>query len=136
MKDIFKRSILFLGRLNVAAHHGQPAEFQFPLPRVIGVASFVCFVSLILIYWVARPVVELFNSWWAELLVYGIIPTLAAFVILYRSSWHREMTGAARTGSLLLLSCVILGCSLIVIGASVFVVLICGDAIQARAGGR
>jgi hypothetical protein len=136
MKDIFKRSILYLSRLNVAAHHGQPSEFQFPLPRDIGIASFACFVSLILIYWVTRPVVELFNIWWAELLVYGIIPTSAAFIILYRSSWHREMTGAARTGSLLLLSCVIFGCSLIVIGASFFIVLFCGDAIQARTGGR
>lgn len=31
------------------------------------------------------------------------------FVVLYRSDWHREITGVARTGSLLLLSGVILG---------------------------
>ena len=75
----------------------------------VGVCSIACFVSLALVYFAARPVVSRLEVWWAELLVYALIPTLLTFILLYRSSWHREITGAPRTLSLALLSSVILG---------------------------
>ena|ERR1022692_639310 len=82
--------------------------FKSPIERLFVIASFICFVSLVFIYWVARPVVKLLGVWWVELLAYSIIPISVTFIILYRSRWHPEITGARRTSSLLLLSCVIL----------------------------
>jgi hypothetical protein len=113
-----------------------PSEFQFPMPRAIAVASLACFVSLIFIYWVARAAVEMLGVWWAELLVYGSVPIFATFIILYRSNWHQEVTGMPRTCYLLLVSCLILGALLFLLGVSVLVVSLFTSAIPARAGGR
>ena len=60
-----------------------------------------------LVYWVARRVVERLENGWLQLLVYAFVPMTIAFVILYRSDWHPEITGAARTCSLLFLSVII-----------------------------
>lgn len=116
VKCIIKRFTMFLGHLSVMDDNEQTPEVQSPLQRVIVIASIACFVSLTFIYWVARPAVELLEVRWVELLVYAIIPISVTFIILYRSCWHREITGAARTCSLLLLSCIILGGELIAIG--------------------
>jgi cytochrome bd-type quinol oxidase subunit 2 len=135
MNAFIKRCALFLGRWRVVNHHDRPSEFQFPLPRVIVIALLACLVSLLFIYWAARPVVERLEVWWVEWLVYALIPIAVTFIILYCSSWHREITGAARTCSLLLLSCVILGGLLFAIGISVFVVWFCSQSLP-KAGGR
>ena len=103
MKNTIKRFAMCLARLSVPNNNGQPSEIQSP----IGVSSFVCFVSLAFICWVARHAVWLLQVWWAELLVYALIPISVTFIILYRSCWHREITGAARTLLLILLSCII-----------------------------
>ena len=95
----------------------QAPEVQSPLRRAIVIAFIASFVSLILFYCVARPAVSQLQVWWVELLVYAFIPIAVTFIILYRSCWHREITGAARTCSLLLLSSVILGSELIAVGA-------------------
>ncbi len=95
----------------------QTPEVQSPLRRDIVIASTASFVSLIIFYCAAKPAVSQLQGWWVELLVYAIIPISVAFIILYRSCWHREITGAARTCSLLLISCMILGGDLIAIGA-------------------
>src|ERR1039457_1520485 len=94
----------------------QTPEVQTPLRRVIVIASIASLVSLVFFYCVARPAVSRLQVWWVELLVYAIIPISVTFIILYRSCWHREITGAARTCSLLLISCIILGGDLIAIG--------------------
>jgi hypothetical protein len=94
----------------------QTPDVQSPLQRAVVMASIACFVSLIIIYWVARPAVELLHVRWVEWLVYAIIPISVTFIILYRSCWHPEITGAARTYSLLLLSCIILVGVFIAIG--------------------
>jgi len=60
--------------------------------------------------WVARPMVEKLEVDWAVLLVDTLVTIAVTFVSLYRSCWHPEITGAARTISLLLLSCLILLC--------------------------
>ena len=95
----------------------QTPEVQSPSQRAIVIASIACFISLIIFYWVARHAVELLEVRWIEWLVYAIIPISVTFIILYRSCWHREITGAARTCSLLLISCIILGGDLIAVGA-------------------
>jgi len=94
-----------------------PQRAQSP----VGVCSLVCFVSLALFYLAARPVVSRLHVWWAELLIYALVPTLVTFIILYRSGWHRELTGAVRTFCVMLLSGVIMGGALLV--AVVFIIL-------------
>jgi len=103
---------MFLGRLSIVNHGDQPATGHLP----VAISAFACFVSWVFIYWVARPVVSLLQVWWAELLVYALIPILLAFIIQYRSCWHREITGAARTLFLILSSCMIFGGVLIASG--------------------
>ncbi len=69
-----------------------------------------------LVYWATRRVVERLQNGWVQLLVYAFVPMTIAFVILYRSDWHPEITGAARTCLLILL------CGIIFIG----VLIACG----------
>lgn len=136
MKRIIRRFILLLGQLSFAAHQERLSEFQFPLTRMIAMASFGCLATLMFIYWVARPVVESSQDWWTELLVDALIPVLVTFIILYRSNWHRELSGVARMRSLLLVSFGILGGLLAIIGASFFVVSFLLKTIPAGVGGR
>ena len=70
----------------------------------------VCFAAFVFMNWVARPMVEKLEVDWAVLLVDMLVPISVTFVSLYRSCWHPEITGAARTFSLLFLSCFILLC--------------------------
>jgi hypothetical protein len=107
---------MFLGHLSVMDDNEQTPEVQSPLQRVIVIASIACFASLMFFYWVGKPAIELLEVRWIELLVYSVIPISVTFTILYRSCWHREITGAARTCCLLLLSGIILGGELIAIG--------------------
>jgi hypothetical protein len=134
MKCNFKQFTLFVGRF--MGHRDQPPEFQFPFSRAIGVASFVCFVSLILVYWIARPAVRLIEVRWVGWLAYALLPVTVTFITLYRSSWHPEMRGAARTGSVLLVSCVILGCILLIAGTLVSIGWFYLSGISPRSGGR
>jgi hypothetical protein len=98
----------------------QIPEVQSFSKRAIIIASSVCFASSICFYWIARPAVSQLQVLWMELLVYAIIPISVTFIVLYRSYWHREITGVARTCSLLLLSCIILAGEIIAI-----VILLC-----------
>ena len=71
-------------------------------------SSFVCAVSLVLCYVITRPIVGLLEvGWILILLLYTVIPTSVTFIFLYRSCWHRGITGVARTVSLIFLSCAI-----------------------------
>jgi hypothetical protein len=99
----------------------QTPEVQSPLRRDIVIASIASLVSLTIFFCAARPAVSKLQVWWAELLIYAFIPISVAFVILYRSCWHREIAGAARTCSLLMISCIILAGDLIAVGAMLFV---------------
>jgi hypothetical protein len=93
------------------------AEVQPLLRRDIAAAAIASLVSLIFFYWFTRPMVSQLQDWWRELLAYAVLPVAVAFVILYRSGWHREITGLARTCSLLLVSCAILMGDLIAVVA-------------------
>jgi hypothetical protein len=112
----------------------QTPEVQSPSQRAIVIASIACFISLTIIYWVARPAVELLHVRWAEWLVYAIISISVTFIILYRSCWHPEITGATRTCSLLLLSCIILVGVFIAIGVMLCMILFCVGAVSNGSG--
>ena len=100
-------------------------EEPSPLQRVFATASIVCFASLMIFYWVARPVIELLEVRWIECMVYSTIPITVTFIILYRSCWHQEIIGAARTCALLLLSGVVLGGVVSVMGIMLLVLMFC-----------
>ena len=103
---------------------------QSPLQRDMVIASIACFVSLLVFYSVARPAVELLEVFWEELLAYAVIPMAVTFIILYRSCWHREIVGAARTGCLLLISCIILFGVLFGIGVMICMGWFCLNAVS------
>jgi hypothetical protein len=108
----------------------QSPEVQSPIQRDFITASIACFASLIFIYWVASPAVKLLEVRWIELLVYSSIPISVTFIILYRSCWHREITGAARTFCLLLLSGIIFGGEVIATGIIFCIAMFCLNAMQ------
>jgi hypothetical protein len=112
VKWIINRLEVFLSRFHVLRPSEAPSEVSSP----VGIALIACIVCSVLIFWAAGPVVVSLHVWWAELLVYALIPILVTFIILYRSDWHQEITGAARTSLLLLLSCIIFCCALIAMG--------------------
>lgn len=104
-------------------------EEQHPLRRILTIAAVACFASSLGFYLISRREVAQLQVWWAELLVYAVVPVAVTFVVLYRSDWHREITGAARTCSLLLLSGAILGGEMILA-----VVMFCVAAVFICAG--
>ena len=106
------------------------SEVQSPLQRDVVIASIACFVSLLVFYSVARPAVELLEVFWEELLAYAVLPMAVTFIILYRSCWHREIMGAARTGCLLLLSSGILAGVLLAIGLMLSLLWFCFNAVS------
>ena len=115
-------------------------EVQSPLQRVIAVASTASFVSLIFSFVAARWAVSQLQGWWVQLLAYAIVPVSVAFIILYRSCWHREIKGGARTCSLLLVSCAILAGDVVAVGvvicaAVVFICLIAFFVMSLRVTG-
>jgi hypothetical protein len=85
----------------------QMPEFRSPLRRTMVMASLTSLVSAIIFYGAVSGVVSELDVWWKELLAYATVPVFLTYFILYRSCWRREITGTARTCSLLLLSCVI-----------------------------
>lgn len=91
----------------------------------IGLAGFFCAVSLLAAWMIARLVDHFTDVEWLAWFIRIFIPTLAAFTLLYRSAWHRELSVATRILSLLLSACVIYVVVLIlfalaVIAAAVF----------------
>jgi hypothetical protein len=68
----------------------------------------VCFVSSTFFYPIAGRVIEPLEIGWVKFLIYAIVPASVTFIFLYRSRWHPEITGVARTCSLLLITCEIL----------------------------
>ena len=89
-------------------------------PPVV-MAALACLICCPVMYWAAGPAMDRLEAWWAKLLFYSLIPLLVTFITLYRSCWHREMAGAARTGCLVVLSCVIFCSDLVIIGILVAV---------------
>jgi len=59
------------------------------------------------VYAVARPAIHMIHIGWVELLAYALVPISATMTIFYRSGAERELSGLARFGCLLLISCAI-----------------------------
>ena len=70
-----------------------------------------------------KPAVEWFRVWWAELLIYTLLPLTLTFTILYGSCIHREMKSAVRALFLLLVSLLIFGGACLALGAIAFIAL-------------
>ena len=99
-----------LGRLR-AMNTDEPPSKPQP-PYVIAVIASLA--SLVFVHLVFKSAIAWLEVWWAELLAYALFPISVIFVILYRSCWHRELTGATRTLSLIGLSSFILAAVLLV----------------------
>ena len=110
-----KRFPMFLDWLN---HSHQPPEAQSPFKASVAAAL----ISFILICWIDGGVISLRQAWWTQLLAYAFIPILLAFIILYRSSWHREMGSVTRSLATALMSCLIFAGALMAFGATVVLI--------------
>ena len=103
------------------SNNEQTEESQPP----IGLAGLACFGTLAVVYLATSPLIGFQGIWGILWLLDFFIPVLAAFVILYRSSWHRELPNVTRILSMMLSSCIIyavvfIAGALIVAIASVF----------------
>ena len=85
-----------------------------PADAAKGVAFFFCFVSLGLAYAVMRKVTAAFQTLWLEALVCTLVPIAAAFVSLYLSRWHRELSRATRSLWVLGEACVLFASALLI----------------------
>jgi hypothetical protein len=80
---------------------------QTPEQRATSIAAIACFVSLLFTYLAVRHLIAAVEFGWSELVILLFFPVAVTFAVLYRSHWHREITGISRTFSLLGLSCII-----------------------------
>ncbi|HEY3762222.1 MAG TPA: hypothetical protein VGN23_10800 [Verrucomicrobiae bacterium] len=85
--------------------------------------SLACLISALGFYAAAHFFISRLQVWWMEALIYTLVPASATFIVLYRSCWHKEITGAARTFRLLLLSCAITGGEAIAVSAAAVLML-------------
>lgn len=81
----------------------RPREFQAPFKA----SALVSILSFAFIYWLDSRPLSVVRIWWEQLLIYAVIPVLLAFIILYRSAWHRELPKFARAPLLGALACLI-----------------------------
>ena len=102
MKCTFKRFAVLLWRRRFNKHKNRFEKIESP----ITFSAFICAACLVLCHWMARPIANQMEVAWI-LYLQLLIPISATFFILYRSCWHREITGVARTVLLILLSCAI-----------------------------
>ena len=101
----------------------QPAEVQSPAQRAGIIAALACLGCMVSLFSIGRPVVEWFRVWWAELLIYTLLPIALTFAILLGSCIHREMRKVARALFLLLFSLLIWGGVCLALGAIAFIAL-------------
>ena len=116
--------------------HEQPPKFELPVPRVVGLAVIACFISLTGIYLLTRPTMGAIESGWAKLLVYAPLPLLVTFAVLYHSDWHRQNSGAARMGSLLVVSGLILAGVVAAVAVAIVVAGFFSFAVRQGVAGR
>ncbi len=102
--------------------------------RTIVIAALACFVSLIFLFLVGKPLVERPKVAWAELIVCAILPILVTFAIFYCSSWNPEAKGAARVASVLLRSLFILVVEIVVAGLTFCLTWLVFNALSGNGG--
>jgi len=92
----------------------------------IGVAGLACLGCFAVLYLATKPFMIFRDVWWARWSLLTLIPISVVFTILYRSSWHQELGRVTRIFSMMLSSCILFCCVLLVGGITIgglFVVL-------------
>lgn len=82
------------------------------------IAGLACLLCLPIIYLATRPLIWLLQArWvvWPLFTLWTFVPVSAAFMVLYRSAWHREWPRNRRIFSMIFSSCVIFGVDLLVV---------------------
>lgn len=133
---MFKRFTTFSAKLKLMHEHQPSPKLPSQSQEIIGRASFACLAVLAFLYWYAGPAVRELDVWWAQWLVYGLIPILVTFLLLHRSRWHQGTKELTRTCSLFLLACVILVGVYFVIGAMLAVGAYSLSSLQPHVAGR
>ena len=134
MKPIFKRIIHLPPWSHPAVNN--PDEPSSDEQSPLRWAFVACLMALTVIYWTTHPLVARLGVWWAEVLVYAVIPIAVTFVILDRSCWHRELGAWRRVGSELLVSCAIFAGALLAMGVLISLAWFGAIAIGTKIGGR
>jgi hypothetical protein len=114
----------------------QPPKFELPVPREVGLAAIACFAALTGLCLLFGSAFSGLEGGWAKSSVYAPLPLLVTFAILYRSDWHRQNSGAARMGSLLLASSLILAGILAALAVAVVVAGFFSLAVNQGVAGR
>lgn len=98
--------------MSVMSNNEQPEASRPP----IGIAGISCFGCLPVVYLATRPFIGFLDKWGIQWLLYTSIPILIAFIVLYRSSWHRELPTVTRILSMLLSAVIIFTVALLFVG--------------------
>jgi hypothetical protein len=100
--------VYYLGSMD---HDEQPSQTEPPT----GIAFGVCIILFSLIYILTKQEFSQLENWWVKMFISLFIPNSLSFLILYRSSWRREMSRMARTLFLIWQSFIIFICALTMI---------------------
>ncbi|HEY1663985.1 MAG TPA: hypothetical protein VGI03_16320 [Verrucomicrobiae bacterium] len=114
--------VMHTNELQIMEESGPNPEVR--IPRAIRLGLLTCCASALGSYEVSHIWVSRLQVWWMEGLGYALLPLSMTFIVLYRSCWRREITGAPRVSYLLLYSCIILGSE--ILATMLAVVLIFG----------
>jgi len=115
MRRIARQLAALASRLGETIRGDRPFEVHSPILA----SSVACFIAWVSSCCVSRYAVAPLHIWWAGLMLEALVPILLTFAILYRSSWHPQTTGPARTLVLTLLSCAIFGAVLFAAGIAI-----------------
>jgi hypothetical protein len=88
-----------------------------------GLAGVACLVTIAVIHYATEPLLSQYFASSVRLLIYLAAPLAVASVILYRSSWHRDLPRLRRVFSVILSSCLVLGVALLFVGLAEFMIL-------------
>lgn len=83
-------------------------------------AAMMCLLCVPAIYLATRPLVWLLSAAWAQWMIAGLfvfVPLLAAFLVLYESSWHDDQPRFRRLVSTMASSLIVFGIDLLLAGA-------------------
>jgi hypothetical protein len=113
--------------------HGDHSEVQSRAQREGIVAAFACLASTLLLLKIA-PMMRWLHWGWAGSLVGALVPLALTFVLLYRSSIHREMIRLARVAYVFLISISIYAGVAFAIGMIIFFAIIFADPARGQPG--
>src|SRR5580658_7574810 len=83
---------LYVNDENVQPHMSDYEKLDEKMPLFL-MAGLACLFCLPALYLVTRPLIWVLHSRWAVwplFTLWTFIPVSAAFIVLYRSAWHRE----------------------------------------------